>query len=340
MKLLLNNIFLLFLFFIFGCTGSEVTHSEQDNGVLDSQSSIDKSVITPILHFNVIMAPDLSNRLTKYKKPVTDNDIIDSVLELIYPRIVNYRRKMNQMDKYRLDVINQQHIVGYNINPNRFFIDLSRFKNQGDRIQYLAPFNTKSQFRQDKLNFKNEFNKLTRLINANTAGSDIWTYLNEGLDNFKIDTNTTVSTFGKDAYRNEYKNLLLLFTDGYIESSNNFRVGKKSKILSQSMVDRFRDEYIRNGRGKDLKTYFEESGYGIIPLNNPILKYVDVLVLEMYDRSLGMGGATKSPTDMEIMKVFWEDWLKKSGVPKVGLLPITPTAAATKERILYFMGVN
>ncbi|NOX46840.1 MAG: hypothetical protein GXO89_07665, partial [Chlorobi bacterium] len=42
------------------------------------------------------------------------------------------------------------------------------------------------------------------------------------------------------------------------------------------------------------------------------------LVVEFYDRSLSRksGNNTVLPDDFDIMKLFWEDWMKKSGVKK------------------------
>lgn len=48
------------------------------------------------------------------------------------------------------------------------------------------------------------------------------------------------------------------------------------------------------------------------------MKGFNVLVLEMIDRSLDKNGvAIQHPTDFEIMKIVWEDWLTRSGAEKV-----------------------
>lgn len=325
---------------IFIALSSIVFWSCGGSGATEKVKATPPPIVKPIYHYNVIMAPDLSNRLTVYKKPVTDNAIIDSVLNSIF-RIATHNRKMNQMDKYSLDFINPKQIVEYNVNPKQFNINLSRFGTQQDeRIKYIAPFEESSPLNQDKQKFSNELARITNSLQNNVVGSDIWTYLNEELDKYKIDTTTSQTTFQKDVYRNEYKNVLILFTDGYLESSNKFGTGKISKNFSQSTINSFREDYLKNGKDQDLATFFKNSGYGIMPLSNPMLKHLDIIVMELYDRSVGIGGATKSPTDMEIMKLFWKDWFEKSDVRNYEFVSTASTAVQARDKILKFVGVE
>jgi hypothetical protein len=61
----------------------------------------------------------------------------------------------------------------------------------------------------------------------------------------------------------------------------------------------------------------------------------------MYDRSLSQGGnATVHPTDTEILKLFWSDWLEKSGVKRYELRPLMTTEAEVEQVVMGFMGVE
>ena len=58
-------------------------------------------------------------------------------------------------------------------------------------------------------------------------------------------------------------------------------------------------------------------------------------MLEMYDRSLSKtGSATKHPTDMEIMKVIWSDWMRSSGIKRFEL---KSTSVNKTESVKYVM---
>jgi hypothetical protein len=79
----------------------------------------------------------------------------------------------------------------------------------------------------------------------------------------------------------------------------------------------------------------------IRPVHNEALKNLEVLVMELYDRSLSKtGSATIQPTDMEIMKLFWTDWLRASKVKRFELHTIANSKAEAEKVVLNFLGVN
>ena len=66
-----------------------------------------------------------------------------------------------------------------------------------------------------------------------------------------------------------------------------------------------------------------------------------LLVLKMYDRSLSQGGnATVHSIDTEILKLFWSDWLEKSGVKRYQLRPLMTTEAEVAQVVMGFMGIR
>lgn len=299
------------------------------------------SEATPIkiTHHNVVIAPDLSNRLTKYKRPVDDIEIIDSIIALIYPKIAKAKRKMHQADRYQLDLINEKQISEYGVNPSAFQIDLQKFENQGERIRYLMG-NEQPSFTRDLKRWHDELKQLVDTAKQYPLGSDIWSYLNSGVNGDKVDTSTWTTQNDKQIYLNHFQNTLVLFTDGYIENDNRFSDGKKKSTLTQSEIEQFRAHYNKDKRNRTLQQFFEEEKYGIVPLNNRVLNNLDVLVLEMYDRSKTIGGATVYPTDFEIMKIFWRDWFLKSGIKKFEFCESSKTGQQAQQKVLSFLGVQ
>jgi len=90
-----------------------------------------------------------------------------------------------------------------------------------------------------------------------------------------------------------------------------------------------------------MKAFFEENNYGIVPVDNPRLQDVEVLVLEIYDRSLSQGGnAVVHPTDTETLKLFGSDWLEQSDVQKYKLHSLMNTEAEVEQVVMGFMGID
>ncbi|RZK10220.1 MAG: hypothetical protein EOO43_20495, partial [Flavobacterium sp.] len=92
-----------------------------------------------IFHYNVVFAPDLSNRLNSslYPKAVNDADIVQGVLQNIWPDLLKQRRSEGQLDHYSVDFINKGLVNIYKVNPELLNIDFQRFERQNDRINYV-----------------------------------------------------------------------------------------------------------------------------------------------------------------------------------------------------------
>ncbi|SDK40209.1 hypothetical protein SAMN04487898_10884 [Pedobacter sp. ok626] len=261
-----------------------------------------------VTHYNIIFAPDLSNRLnTKlYPKPVSDAKIVSSVLSKIYPDILRIKRLDRQMDKFSVDFINRGLIGIYKINTEVLNIDFGPFQDrQLERIDYIMG-RSKRKLSSDVTLFNAEYARINAKASLANHGADIWTYFNSG-----IDGSIVKPAFKRGNSIQAYRNILILMTDGYIEAG----IYGKGYDLSKQKVDAFRKAYLKS-RASNLEHFLGlNPQFKINPVNNQYLKNLEVLVLEMYDRSLSKSGAaTIHPTDMEIMKVIWSDWLRESGI--------------------------
>ena len=123
-------------------------------------------------------------------------------------------------------------------------------------------------------------------------------------------------------------------TDGYIEAD----IYGKGYDLSKLKIDDFRGEYLKVNSVSLEKFLDQNPKFKIRPATNPHLKNLEILILEMYDRSLSKSRAAKvHPTDMEIMKVVWSDWLRKSGVKHFELKSIMSNQAEADRPIMGFI---
>jgi hypothetical protein len=323
-----------------GCTSSAET---MEGGETESESDHinSASASKPIVHYNIIIAPDLSNRLLR-PKPVNDGQVVKTVLKNIYPKILKHGKSVNQYDVFSASIISNKLINQYNIKTQDLQIDFSRFElRQMERIQYITGQAADNNLEKDKKKFFQEFTRVANAAAKSTSGADLWTYFNSGIGTTLVRDKGPESSFNKVTYKSQYRNIMILLTDGYIEAAMFGKKacpsGNKCYYLSGQKVKEFRAAFKRSGMN-DMKAFFEKNNYGIIPAQNENLKKLEVLVLQMEDRSLNnAGNATVYPTDMDIMKLFWSDWLSKSEVKKFELRPVLASEAETEKVILNFL---
>jgi hypothetical protein len=312
----------------------------------EGNTSAQEQDTTDIIHFNIAIVPDLSNRMDQalYPKPISDYAIAKSVITNLYPKILTHRRSENQADKVAVGFINKANVRQYDINTSALKIDFSKFENQLSRIHYVKG-RTERTFAIDTSNFLKEFKRITSRAARGPAGADVWSFFQNGIDGILIQKDERITPYNNKIYRNKFRNILILITDGYVEAGL-YRDGGCSDeanqcyYLSKRRVDEFRNAFQRSGE-PDMKTFFAKNNYGIVRVSNPNLGEVEVLALEFYDRSLNRNGTpTVYPSDWEILKLFWDDWLQKSGVKKYELRQIATSKQDVEEAILRFLRVN
>lgn len=296
-------------------------------------------------HFNIIIAPDLSNRVdfTIKPKPLKDLQIVEVLLDNLYPTILNSKnRTENQRDKIRLDFINKGLINEYKIQTKNLYLDFEVFENQGKRMDYIKGRSDR-KLKDEKDKFITEYTKIHSTAEKNNFGADIWSYL-KGLDNTLIKTTVDVRNFRNSEYHHSYKNVIIILTDGYIEAGlygkQGCKQGNQCYYLSSNRIMEFRNAFKNSGED-DLKTFFKKNQYGIVPVDNPVLAHVEILALEFNDRSLDKAGnATVHPTDYQILELFWTDWMIKSGVKSFKMKSALSSENDAEKEILGFLGVK
>lgn len=296
-----------------------------------------KTVITT--HFNILFAPDMSNRVDPmlYKRPLNDVDILSIITSDLYPPILRYKRADYQKDKLMVDFINKGLINQYSVNTDNLLIDFGRFTKQPDRINYILGKNgMQHTLGKDIGEMTVEFNRINNLAIQKNVGADIWSYLDQGIDERKVLSPENAIKSGSNTYINTYRNILILPTDGYIEAG----IFGKGFDLSQNTVNHFRDAFLASGESNMRGFLIKNKKFCIKPVDNKYLKNLEILVIELYDRSLTkMGVATVHPTDMEIIKLLWTDWLQQSNVKRFELHPYVSSRNEAEKVILNFLGI-
>ena len=276
-------------------------------------------------HFNMLIVPDLSNRIEK-EKPVSDLDIIYEILDDISSvYIKTQNRRVGQQDRFQIGFTNQSIINQHNVNKENLLIDFSRFEKQRNRIEYITGKNNVKNLSSDINMFKTELKRTYRSVSKEIVGADIYTFLKE-LNSSDILLNEELpdkKTEDGRILRHEYRNIIVLLTDGYIEAdrySGNYVKNSIYPNLSQERINSFRKDFEKNNKGRTFKQFFIDKGYGITEVDNLLLSQTEILVMELDDRSVNNNGnATEDITDLDIIKLFWSDWLTKSKVKKFEL---------------------
>lgn len=295
------------------------------HGCLSPQKNKEKIIV---VNYNIVLAPDLSNRIEDIK-PLTDSTITNIIISHI-PEVLTSKRDMDQLDRYSVKFINQKWINEYNVNSKALSIDFSSFENQRSRIKYIK----NGGLTKDQFSFMKEFCRINRNAKANNSGADIWSFLSSEIDN-----NDIVKPLKQDSteeVQQKYRNILILLTDGYIEAG----IYRKGYDLSGNKIKSLRNLFILSHES-DFKSFFlRHKELQIKPIQNANLKDLEILVLELSDRSLTKSGeATVHPTDGEIIKIAWTDWLNKSNVKRFELHSTFPSKPEAEKTILGFMNI-
>ncbi|MFA8436804.1 MAG: hypothetical protein ACEPOZ_20040 [Marinifilaceae bacterium] len=160
-------------------------------------------------------------------------------------------------------------------------------------------------------NYKNFSKQIYELAITDNKyiGSDIWRF-------FKSNANTYCI---KDGYRN----VLIIFTDGYVyHKDTRLREGNKRSYLTTKVIESLG---LNTSNWKHELTAKE---YGFLAPTNG-LSELEVLVL-------GINPSRNNPYEEDVIKAYWENWLKEMGVQKF-LLRTTDLPSNLDEVIQNFL---
>ncbi len=334
----ISYIILSALLFISSCTKKQEVDNPQAKKVVTSYGN------------NIVVLTDLSNRIDS-KKSVHDTTILGIVVKNMKGLIQNSlqynikdRLKIRSINVFPTDQFRESHKEVY------FDINLDQFTNELALSNYLFHDKSGDNYDGHITKIQKSVNQLYEYTQANNiVGADMYEFLKDDLQSNLIDLKSdTISAFGAPFVK-AYKNKVIILTDGYIEagrygddpgmvSKNN---PNELKYLSGSVIKRFRLTY-NNSDYTNVQEFYKAEKWGITPVSNQYLSKSEILIMEIDDRSIVKGMSTVSPSDGEIIKLFWSDWLTKSGIPQ-GNFKIYDTAKSQQEaehRIKEFLEVK
>jgi hypothetical protein len=303
------RIIILFLVAAFLLLACEAT--QEENQVSDREAT------KVVEHLNLIILSDLSNRINDdlYPRQLTDIQIIEAIAGVFPDYIKTGGRLINQKDRMRLRLINKQEIPNFYDYENDLSIDLGEFERQVDRIEYL---NGKAEqtLSLDIKGFQEASAEIYNKAYEKTSGSDIWTFFSQSFDETYLQLTNPMHN---ENVQDKARTVIIVLTDGYLEAGNygdKFCEGNSCYYLSPSRINSFRKK-LQENQNLEIEGLIAQENFRIKPVKNKHLSEVEILALEFYDRSKsGNGSASVYPTDYQITKALWNDWMENSGVKR------------------------
>ncbi len=270
--------------------------------------------------YNIIIAPDLSNRINMalYPKPIHDTVLISSLIGHSSDLLTLNPRRSGQADIYKIDFINRGILNGTSFEPKKMTIDFNRFENnQMDRVKYI-----RQGLKADEQQFSDEVKRVYDYSLKNQTGADVWNYFNETVKASLVDASPKrIKSDNNILVDKKNNNVVLLFTDGYLENANK----GKGYRLDPALIAKIRQDF-KASRKSDLAAFIKSDSAYALNKTDFNLKDVNIFIAELVDRSLDKYGVAKEqPTDFQIIKVVWEKWLKDSGSPNVKVVQAVNT---------------
>ena len=223
-------------------------------------------------NLNVIIVPDLSNRIidneNNFEQIKRDSVVINSISESFEK---NVRTKMNSNDKLIIDITDRKQAGGkIGVLADTITYDLSGYRNKINKLY----FNDKRE------QFKNGVIKLYQaaydfeIKNPKGGGADFVSYFSTKLK----------SKIQKSTLDDNYRNVLIVLTDGYLEATK------------------------PNG---DIISYIKIKPSDILETSSIRFKDLEVYVVELNRR--------KNANDIEEnnIKRWWYDWLELMSVKNI-----------------------
>ncbi len=229
----------------------------------------------PPAHLNLIIVPDLSRRLidSRNNPEQVNNDLI--LLNYLYEEFYNQTRlKINSKDRLIVDVTDQNQAQGNSRTlANNLIFDLSEHRNKSNRL-YFESENVKGRF-------STNINALYQQAIKRPLGADYWYYFNRMLS----------KNLKKSTLFDQYRNVVVIITDGYLESEKTFFTGNAA--LQKNICNQMKT--------KRINEIFQQMKLQIPPCNID-LSDTEILILEVQERREGQG------CHYDILQKYWKDW--------------------------------
>lgn len=248
----------------------------------------------PPTSINLIIVPDLSKRIADVTNNPDQIKNDTTILNAIWRNFVSQARlKMDSKDRLVLDVTDEGQAGGsFRTIANQLIFDLSEHHNKSNRLYFDAVGNRFSQ----------NVSKLYSLASTDPIGADYHYYFEQRLPKH----------IKKSTLTDNFRNILVIVTDGYLESERAERTG------IWAYTGTFSERTIVSNQLRSGKSYSEALSF-LKPIPDCPTHFPDleVLVVEVNPRTRVSEQERNDPgtvNDFVIMKSQWTNWFKLLGI--------------------------
>lgn len=278
----------------------------------------------PPTSLNVILVPDLSKRIVDVGNNPNQiqndtlllNEIWDSFRKLT-------RTKMNSKDRLIVDVTDNDQAGGqFRTLADNLIFDLSTHKDKSNRLYFDMVGNR----------FSRNIHNLYLLAKQKPIGADYWFYFNRGLS----------KKLQKSTLFDDYRNVVIIITDGYLEAQNNAKTGVS--LYTGSFLQRSQ-ACNQLKRGVPILAAVQNSIFNIRDCQEHFPE-LEILVLEVNERSRRTKLEPVDPgtaCDYDILKSLWMNWFKMLEIKNANenfFIQRNDAIELTKKEIKEFLELN
>lgn len=262
-----------------------------------------QEITKSITYDNISIYSDLSNRLNHSPN---DSLIIEQIITYFIESCVKPGIKINDRSALSFSKLNS-----FNSQCTNAIIDLNEFDDLVSKQKFV---NNTSEYNLDAAiaEFKSSVSCSYR--NRDKRGLDVISLLAYEIENGNCFKESMIIPGEYDTTYFHFRNHIFLFTDGYLEFVPKY--GNNDYYFGYREIRKLRSALKESG-GSDIVQFLNDNPeYAIPAINNPNNRFIDLYILETYDRGINKKYGTirnAGPfSDNNILKAVWEHWASKS----------------------------
>ena len=258
---------------------------------------------------NIIVILDISDRISKRENPnqtKTDVIISEGIVNLYHEHVLQQRGDLRNRVAF---VVPRQ--PGASQIPQEIARQLKIWPTSQDKSA------GRERFDAMKAELLEAIRKLYHFAQTQNpfTGSDIWIWFRDS---------------AKVSLKSDTLNYIICLSDGYLDFNNDIqkdrpKVGNKTSYIPYSQIKKFRNT-------PDWKQKFHTEGHGLLEIGEDFSSYnVKFLMVEITHRHM---------LDLEIVKEYWQTWLKSMGIADSQFLPTQNDPQKVIDRIKEFISTK
>ena len=264
---------------------------------LSSKPSLTKPV-------NIIVIVDTSDRVSKAKNPrqvEKDIQIAENIVNVFEEKFVRLNLYIGSKDTLAFVVPEQPGVPAIS---QKTLANLKIWRTRQQRAGG-AP-----EFKKMKTGLLGAIGELYQSVGKQNqfTGSDIWSWFRDSAEVY---------------LKPDARNYIICLSDGYLDFNHDIQIKRpKRTYISYPQVVKFRDT-------PNWKQKFHTEGHGLLGIGKDFSNYnVKFLMVEITNRHM---------LDLEIVKEYWQTWLKSMGIADSQFLPTQNDPQIVMGRITEFI---